>query len=94
MEIEAWFLADHSLFSKIDESLTPEYIKTKLGLDLINDDPEKECRHPAKDIDNILCLKDYFAQMLPVKQYWPGALKIHFLKIKWIFQRFPGFVIN
>ena len=52
METEAWFLADHSLFKKIDKLLTPEYIKERLGKDLINYDPELYPK-PANIIDDI-----------------------------------------
>lgn len=40
METEAWFLADYNVFSRIDKKLTYQYIKDKLGVDLINEDPE------------------------------------------------------
>ena len=52
MEIEAWFLADYSVFGRIDASLTPEFIKEHLGLDLITDDPQ-EYDHPAAVLNRI-----------------------------------------
>lgn len=58
MDIEAWFLADHSLFSKVDPRLTPEYIKQKLGKDLIKEDPEKDYNKPAELIKDIYRLVD------------------------------------
>ena len=59
MEIEAWFLADYNLFSKIDSVLSPEYIKKKLEkkknlkIDLIKDDPEEKYPAPASLINAI-----------------------------------------
>ncbi|MEO5357616.1 MAG: DUF4276 family protein [Nitrospirae bacterium YQR-1] len=60
MEIEAWFLMDAKMFCKIDSSLTHNFIKEKLGYDLINDDLESY-KHPSKIIDEIfhLCGKSY-----------------------------------
>ncbi len=58
MEIEAWFLADYNIFSKINKKLTPDYIKEKIGIDLINDDPEVKYNHPSVVINNILKLAD------------------------------------
>jgi len=52
MEIESWFLADYSLFAKINSILTPDYIQKKLGYDLINTDPEIY-NHPASIINKI-----------------------------------------
>ncbi len=65
MEIEAWFLADHNLFSQIDSRLTPGYIKKNLNhhnkpVDLVNDDPENRYDRPAnivKDIYNLVSFK-------------------------------------
>lgn len=56
MEIEAWFLTDYNLFKKISPSLTPEFIKEKTGLDLINDDPEITYHHPSETVSTILSL--------------------------------------
>ena len=53
METEAWFLADHNLFSKIDSKLTPGYIKQELQRDLIKDDPEEDYDKPADIIKDI-----------------------------------------
>lgn len=60
METEAWFLADYNLFSKIDNKLTPDYIKAKLNLDLINDDPEENPKYdkPANLVKDIYDLSD------------------------------------
>lgn len=56
MEIEAWFLADHDMFTKIDSKLTPKYIQNELGYDLIHNDPEFEYKNPAFVIDKIYSL--------------------------------------
>jgi hypothetical protein len=52
MEIEAWFLKEIKFLIKIDDRLTPEYIKQKLDIDLYNDDVELY-KKPSKDLDNI-----------------------------------------
>ncbi len=52
MEIEAWFLADYNVFERIHASLTPEFIKEHLGLDLVNDDPQNY-DHPAAVMNSI-----------------------------------------
>ena len=57
MEIEAWFLAESNLFSRISRHLTADFIKQKLGLDLVNDDPELY-KHPAKEMGRIYRLID------------------------------------
>ncbi len=56
MEIEAWFLAMYKIFKKINSILSVEYIKEKLGFDLLNCDPEKEFFHPSENLDKILKL--------------------------------------
>jgi len=52
MEVEAWFLADYSLFERIDTRLSAQYIKEKLAIDLTRDDPETYS-HPAKVVNDI-----------------------------------------
>jgi len=52
MEIEAWFLADYNLFSRINEKLTPDFIKNKLNVDLLRGNPELYNR-PATIVDKI-----------------------------------------
>ena len=52
MKIEAWFLAEWHYFSKLDNSLSPDFILHKLGLDLINIDVEQR-PHPSQDLDDI-----------------------------------------
>lgn len=55
MEIEAWFLADYNLFYRINNILKPNYIKSKLNIDLIKDDPELY-ESPAVKVGKILSL--------------------------------------
>lgn len=52
MEIEAWFIAEHTHLQKIHPSLTPELIRTRLGFDPSSDDVQLR-PHPAEDLDNI-----------------------------------------
>lgn len=52
MEVEAWFLAEHNFFSKIDKRLTYEFIFKNHGVDLINIDVET-IPHPSDDLDKI-----------------------------------------
>jgi len=50
MEIEAWFLAEHKHFLKIDERLTPSRLNASLGFDPSIDDMRQRDR-PAQDLD-------------------------------------------
>lgn len=52
MEVEAWFLADYSVFQKINATLTTDYIKANLGIDLISIDSESFDR-PTSVINEI-----------------------------------------
>lgn len=52
MEIEAWFLADYNLFNRIFPQVTIELIKEKLGIDLIDENPESYY-HPSSLINQI-----------------------------------------
>jgi hypothetical protein len=52
MEIEAWFIAETSHFSKIHPGLTLENIKKNLSYDLINENIE-EIPHPAYALNRI-----------------------------------------
>jgi hypothetical protein len=36
LEVEAWFLADHSHFARIDAVLTPQFIEVNLGVDPVS----------------------------------------------------------
>jgi len=55
MEIEAWFLADYNLFSRINPEMTNAAIKEKLGYDLANDNSELY-EHPSSIINEIFRL--------------------------------------
>jgi len=52
MEIETWFISEHSHFLRIHSSLTTTYIRTALGLDPANDDIQLR-DHPSADLHNI-----------------------------------------
>ncbi len=52
MEIEAWFIADYNIFCRIGKIATPEFIKNKLNIDLINQNPESH-RHPSEIVNKI-----------------------------------------
>jgi hypothetical protein len=52
MEIEAWFLAEHTHFQRIDPALAMENIKQAVGFDPSVDDMEQRAR-PAQDLDTI-----------------------------------------
>ncbi|KAF0249340.1 MAG: hypothetical protein FD167_1257 [bacterium] len=49
MEIEAWFLAEISHFSKIDTAITVDAINARLGFDIEKDDIEQRT-YPARDL--------------------------------------------
>lgn len=51
MEIEAWFLAEHTHFNQIRQDLTMDLICTKLGFDPSVDDMQNR-EHPANDLEN------------------------------------------
>lgn len=53
MEIETWFLANHTFFIKINPALTSEKINETLGINIESDDLESY-KHPAKMIDEVL----------------------------------------
>ena len=52
MEIEAWFIAEHTHFAQISEQLTMARIKASLGFDPSTDDTELR-EHPAQDLHDI-----------------------------------------
>jgi hypothetical protein len=52
MEIEAWFLAEHTHFVKLHPDLTPQKIFEVTGFDTVNDDPQS-VDHPAALIEKI-----------------------------------------
>ena len=55
MEIEAWFLAEHSHFQRIHKSLTIDRIRTDLGFDPSQEDMELR-DHPAQDLHQVYAL--------------------------------------
>lgn len=55
-ELEAWFLALHKVFPQINSILTHDFIKTSLGLDLEDIDPEKDLEKPSDNLIAILAL--------------------------------------
>lgn len=60
MEIETWFITEHLHFQKIDSSLTPGLIKSRLGFDPSIDDIQLR-PHPTEDLNRIYRLagKEY-----------------------------------
>jgi hypothetical protein len=58
MEIETWFISEHTHLQKIHSSLTPDLIKARLGFDPSTDDIQLR-PHPAADLDNIYRLAGF-----------------------------------
>ncbi len=58
MELETWFISEHTHFQKIHPSLSPELIKTNLGFDPRTDDIQLR-PHPADDLDKIYRLAGF-----------------------------------
>jgi len=56
MEGEAWILAMYNLFKKIDPTVTTEYIKMKLGIDLKTTDPQVTFYRPSEQLQSVLSL--------------------------------------
>lgn len=56
MEVEAWFLGMHQIFSRIHDDLNTGEINRLLGIDIENIDPEKTFFHPAQTLDRIFSL--------------------------------------
>ena len=52
MEIEAWFIAEHTHFARVSDELTPERIQAGVGFDPSTDDIELR-DHPAADLHHI-----------------------------------------
>lgn len=52
MEIEAWFLAETSHFTRIDPALTLDFIRERLSFDPSTENVEAR-PHPSKDLDDI-----------------------------------------
>lgn len=57
MELEAWFLSMYSIFPKIDDFLSIEYIEKKLGYNLRDIDPQKEFYRPSIILSEIFKLR-------------------------------------
>ena len=55
MEIEAWFLAEHSHFQRIHKNLTIDRIKTELSFDPSQENMELR-DHPTEDLNQIYAL--------------------------------------
>ncbi len=51
MEIETWFICEHSHFQRLDSRLTVDYLRERLGFDPAKEDIERR-DHPAKDLDD------------------------------------------
>ncbi len=56
MEFEAWLLAMYSLFTKIHQDLTVNFIEEKLGFNLERINPQTEFFHPANEVERIFKL--------------------------------------
>ncbi len=52
MEIETWFIAEYTHFTKVDPALTCSFIENITGFDPSTDDPQM-INHPAGDLDSI-----------------------------------------
>jgi hypothetical protein len=52
MEMETWFISEHTHFEKLDKGLTLDLIRTKLGFDPSSDDIQRR-DHPAQDLHEI-----------------------------------------
>jgi hypothetical protein len=52
MEVEAWFIGEHTHFQRIDNGLTIPRIQNDLGLNLLTDEVEAFGR-PSSDLDAI-----------------------------------------
>jgi len=50
MEIETWFICEHTHFARLDEKLSPEYISSELGFDPSCDDIQQRA-HPTADLN-------------------------------------------
>ena len=52
MEIETWFICEHTHFTRLDARLAPEYISSKLDFDPSRDDIQQR-QTPAADLDEV-----------------------------------------
>ena len=58
MEVEAWFIAMYKLFELLDNRLTSDYIKDRLGIDLETVNPETAFFHPTNQMEEIYGLAE------------------------------------
>ncbi len=56
METEAWILAMHRLFRKLDPVLTPDFVVRKLGFNLTTVDPQVAFYRPSIRLNEVLSL--------------------------------------
>lgn len=86
MEIEAWFLAEHTHFSRIDPRITLDSIRTTLGFDPSSDDMQLQ-ESPAQDLHNCYAIgkKAYSKQ---TSQGTINALDIDLIYLE-VADRFP-----
>jgi hypothetical protein len=57
-EMEAWFVAEHTHFARIDGGLTRQAVRQSLGFDLHSDDPQN-LDHPAAFLDDAYRIAGY-----------------------------------
>ena len=58
MEVETWFIAEHTHFARLSSRLTRQFIKGNRGFDPTVDDPE-QLQQPSRDLDAIYSLAGY-----------------------------------
>jgi hypothetical protein len=85
LEIEAWFLAEHSHFLRIDSSLTPSRIKQVFGTDLRTQTIEN-LAHPAALLNDIYAL----VGSAYTKSANDAARTVGALDFKWLRKHLPG----
>ena len=56
MELEAWFLGMYNLFQRIDSTLTVEFIRNRLNIDLKASDPQTSFYRPSARLNTVLNL--------------------------------------
>lgn len=57
MEVEAWFWGYKEIFPRLHADFTHEFITAHLGTSFLTMDPETALFHPAKDLEDMLCLR-------------------------------------
>ena len=58
MEIEAWFLAMHGIFQRINENFTPDFLNEQLQYNLAAIDPQTHFFKPSRELNKIFMLID------------------------------------